>query len=81
MKEIRDVMLSVRVTETDMENLRTLAKLHECTVSQYVRSTVEEAISRTRSYMRFICDKCKNELHAECGGSTWCDCQHRKPKK
>lgn len=32
-----------------------------------------------------ICAPCKNERHDECPGTskdkTWCDCQHREPKK
>jgi len=76
----RDVILSVRITDADMENLRTLAKLHECTVSEYVRSTIKDNLSRTRSYMRFVCSNCKGEMHDKCMGSNQCDCQHR-PKK
>ena len=28
-----------------------------------------------------ICPDCKNQAHEKCKGDTWCDCQHRVPKK
>ncbi|MEU4544453.1 hypothetical protein [Nonomuraea dietziae] len=24
-----------------------------------------------------ICEKCKERLHEECRGGSWCDCQHQ----
>lgn len=24
-----------------------------------------------------VCQNCKNRLHEQCRGETWCDCQHR----
>ena len=27
-----------------------------------------------------ICDACRQRRHAECKGTSWCDCQHRKPE-
>lgn len=26
-----------------------------------------------------ICEPCKDKSHAECKGTTWCDCQHKPP--
>jgi hypothetical protein len=26
-----------------------------------------------------ICDACRERLHGECRGGTWCDCQHKPP--
>lgn len=30
---------------------------------------------------RFVCEKCKKDMHGECRGGTWCDCLHRKPRE
>jgi hypothetical protein len=26
-----------------------------------------------------ICEACRERLHGECRGGTWCDCQHKPP--
>lgn len=76
----KPIILSVRFTEHDMENIRRIAELHQCTVSDYVRNAVMDRIENQRSWVRFVCESCKNGTHDNCMGSAQCDCQHRKPR-